>query len=86
MEAFSSHTDGTLTVIKENSLTSFEVEQNLTTIASAKTLTLDTKTNRILLIAAMFDPAPAGTAPLTNGRIARGPMVKDSFSILAVGK
>ena len=30
MEAFSSHADGTLTVVKENSPTSFEVEQNVT--------------------------------------------------------
>jgi len=86
MEAFSSHAEGTLTVIKENSPTSFEVEQNLTTMPSAKTLTLDSKTNRILSIAAMFDPPPAGTPPLSNGRIARGPMVQGSFSILVVGK
>jgi hypothetical protein len=86
MEAFSSHAEGTLTVIKENSPTSFEVEQNLTTMPSAKTLTLDTKTNHILSIAAMFDPPPPGTPPLSNGRIARGPMVAGSFSILVVGK
>jgi hypothetical protein len=86
MEAFSSHAEGTLAVIKENSPTSFEVEENLTTMPSAKTLTLDTKTNRILLIAAMFDPPPPGTPPLSNGRIARGPMVAGSFSILMVGK
>jgi len=86
MEAFSSHAEGTLTVIKENSPTSFAVEQDLTTMPSAKTLTLDTKTNRLLLIAAKFDPPPAGTPPLSNGRIARGPMVPDSFSILAVSK
>jgi hypothetical protein len=86
MEAFSSHAEGNLTVIKENSPTSFEVEQNLTTMPSAKTLTLDRKTNRILLIAAMFDPPPAGTPPLSNGRVARGPMVSGSFSILMVGK
>ena len=86
MEAFSSHAEGTLTVIKENSPTSFEVEQNLTTMPSAKTLTLDTKTNHILSIAAMFDPPPAGTPPLSNGRVARGPMVAGSFSILVVGK
>jgi len=86
MEAFSSHAEGTLTVIKENSPTSFEVEQNLTTMPSAKTLTLDRKTNRILLIAAMFDPPPAGTPPPSNGRVARGPMVAGSFSILSVGK
>ncbi len=86
MEAFSSHAEGTLTVIKENSPTSFAVEQNLTTMPSAKTLSLDAKTNRILLIAAMFDPPAPGTPPLSNGRIARGPMQPGSFSILAVGK
>src|SRR6201998_2876270 len=86
MEAFSSHAEGTLTVIKENSPTSFAVEQNLTTMPSAKTLTHDSKTNRLLLIAAMFDPPPPGTPPLSNGRIARGPMLPGSFSILTVAK
>ena len=86
MEAFSSHAEGTLTVIKENGPTSFSVEQNLTTMPSAKTLTLDTKTNHILSIAAVFDPPPPGTPPLSNGRIARGPMVAGSFSILVEGK
>jgi hypothetical protein len=86
MEAFSTHAEGTMTVIKENSSTSFEVEQNLTTMPSAKTLTLDAKTNQILSIAAMFDPPPAGTPPLSNGRVARGPMVAGSFSILVMGK
>jgi hypothetical protein len=86
MEVFSSQGDGTLTVIKENSPTSFAVEQNLNTMPSAKTLTLDSKTNRILLIAAMFDPPPAGAPAPPAGRVARGPMVPDSFSILAVAK
>ena len=45
---------------------------------SAKTLTLDGKTGKILLNAAEFGPAPAG------GR--RGPVVPGSFSILVVGK
>jgi len=83
MEAFSSQGDGTLTVIKENSPTSFVVEQNLETMRSAKTLTLDGKTNHILLIAAEFGQ-PA-TPPPPGGR-GRGPMVPDSFSILVVGK
>jgi hypothetical protein len=84
MEAFSSQGDGTLTVIKENSPTSFVVEQTVQTKTSAKTLTLDTKTNQILLIAADFGPAP--TPPPAGGRPGRGPMVADSFSILVVGK
>jgi glutamine cyclotransferase len=87
MEAFSSHADGTLTVVKENSPTSFVVEQTVQTIPSAKTLTLDAKTNRILLIAAEFGPPPATPPPGTPpGRPLRGEMVPDSFSILAVGK
>jgi hypothetical protein len=86
MEAFSSHTDGTLTVVKENSPTSFEVEQTVSTMPTAKTLTLDAKTNRILLIAAEFAPAPADAPAGQPGRPARGPMVAGSFSILMVGK
>ena len=59
MEAFSSQGDGTLTVVKENSPTSFAVEQTVPTPARAKTLTLDTKTNHILLITAEYGPVPA---------------------------
>jgi hypothetical protein len=84
MEAFSSQGDGTLTVIKENSPTTFAVEQNVTTMPGAKTMTLDPKTNHILLIAAEF--GPASTAPRGGGRAGRGPMLPDSFSIVLVGK
>src|SRR5260370_14087487 len=49
MEAFSSQGDGTLTVIKENNPTTFAVEQTVQTPVSAKTLTLHSKTNIILL-------------------------------------
>jgi hypothetical protein len=44
------------------------------------------RSNHILLIAAVFDPPPAGAPPLSSGRVARGPMVPGSFSILMVGK
>jgi hypothetical protein len=64
MEAFSSNGDGTLTVVKENSPTDFVVEQNLTTLPRAKTLTLDNKTGHILLITAEFAMPPA-TPPST---------------------
>ena len=59
MEAFSSQGDGTLSVIKEDSPTSFSVEQTVPTPARAKTLTLDTKTNQIFTITAEFGPVPA---------------------------
>jgi|SRR5579863_9991400 len=84
MEAFSSQGDGTLTVIKENSPTSFVVEQTVTTIPSAKTSTLDSKTGHILLIGAEYMPPPS--PPPAGGRGGRGQMVADSFSILVVGK
>jgi DNA-binding beta-propeller fold protein YncE len=84
MEAFSSQGDGTLTVVKENSPTSFVVEQTVQTKQSAKTLTLDSKTNQILLIAAEYTPPP--TPPPAGGRAGRGQMVPDSFSILVVSK
>lgn len=91
LEAFSSNGDGTLTVIKENSPTSFVVEQNLKTMTGAKTLTLDPKTEHIYLIAAEYGPAPAppANAPADKGGRGRGgraPMLPDSFTILVVGK
>ena len=90
MEAFSSNGDGTLTVIKENSPTSFVVEQNVKTMARAKTLTLDSKTDHILLIAAEYGPPPAPPADAPKdapkGRGGRAPMLPDSFTILVVGK
>ncbi len=62
MEAFSSQRDGTLTIIKENSPASFEVEQTVQTKSGAKTCTLDTKKNQIVLIAIEPVPAPATAA------------------------
>jgi DNA-binding beta-propeller fold protein YncE len=59
MEAFSSQRDGTLTIIKENSPTSFAVEQNVTTKTGAKTCSLDTQKNQIVLIAVERTAAPA---------------------------
>ena len=86
MEAFSSQRDGTLTVVKENSPTSFEVEQNVKTMTGAKTLTLDSKTNHIFLIAAEFTPPPTPPPAGGRGRGGRGQMVPDSFTILEVGR
>jgi DNA-binding beta-propeller fold protein YncE len=95
MEAFSSQRDGTLTIIKENSPTSFEVEQTVQTKPGAKTCTLDTKNNQIVLItverpatppsAANATPPPAGGERPGGGRGGRGggPGLLD---ILVVGR
>ncbi len=94
MEAFSSQGDGTLTVVKENSPTSFTVEQTVATPARAKTLTLDTKTGQIYSITAEYGPVPAAPAQAPAPppgapawmRGPRAPMIPGSFQILVIGK
>ncbi len=91
MEAFSSHGDGTLVVIKENSPTSFAVEQVVQTMTGARTSTLDSKTNRVITMASETAPppapAPGAPAPAPGGRGGgRGQAVPGSFSIIVVGK
>jgi len=89
MEAFSSQGDGTLTVVKETSPTTFEVEQTVQTAVGAKTLTLDAKTGHLLLITAEFSlpPAQAAGPPAgPPGRPRRGPMLPGSFAVVVVGK
>jgi DNA-binding beta-propeller fold protein YncE len=74
MEAFSSQGDGTLTIIKENSPTSFEVEQTVQTKSRAKTCTLDAKKNQIVLITTEPAPASASTDAATQpGTVADQP-------------
>ncbi|MGH9144450.1 MAG: YncE family protein, partial [Vicinamibacterales bacterium] len=88
-EAFSSsgQGDGTLTIVKETSPTSFEVEQNLKTMSGAKTLTFDSKTSHLLLIGAQYLAAtPPAPPPPARGRGPARTMVPDSFSIVVVGK
>lgn len=86
MEAISAEGGGSMTFIKENSPTSFVVEQTLETMKGAKTLALDTKTNHLLTMTAEWGPAPADAQPGPGGRPPRGPMVAGSFSILMVGR
>jgi DNA-binding beta-propeller fold protein YncE len=83
-EAYSAQIDGSLTIIKENSPTSFAIEQTVRTKDSAKQMVWDSETNRILLIAADFLP-PTGP-PRAGVAGYGGKMVPDSFSILVVTK
>jgi len=91
-EAFSTHGNGTLTVVKEKSPTSFEVEQNLNTMNGARTIAFDSKTNHIFTMSQERGPAPAAapaTPPDKGGRGGRGPqgtVVPGSFTILMIGK
>ena len=70
MEAFSSQRDGTLTIIKETSPTTFEVEQTVQTKPGAKTCTLDTTKNQIVVITLERPAPPPATA---NGAATNAP-------------
>jgi hypothetical protein len=60
MEAFSSHGNGTLSVIKEKSPTEFVVAETVKTKAGAKTCTLDTKTDHVIVITREAAPGAKG--------------------------
>src|SRR5437773_5848856 len=90
MEAFSTQGNGTMTIVKEKSPASFEVEQNLKTWPSngARTIAFDSKTGHLFAMAAeAAPPPPAGTTPPAGGgRGARGGgAVPGSFTIIMVG-
>ena len=87
MEAFSTHSNGTLTIVKEASPTTFGVSQNLQTMLGARTLTFDSKTNHILTMSVERGPAPpAPAAPAPGARPPQAPVIPGSFTILVVGR
>jgi hypothetical protein len=86
MEAISTAGGGSIVFVKENSPTSFEVEQRLQTMVGARNMVLDTKTNHVLSMAFEYGPLPADAPPPVPGRMALGPPLPGSFTLLMVGK
>jgi hypothetical protein len=86
MEAISTAGGGSIVFIKENSPTSFEVEQRLHTMVGARNMVLDTKTNHVLSMTFEYGPLPANAPPPVAGRMALGPPVPGSFTLLMAGK
>jgi DNA-binding beta-propeller fold protein YncE len=82
-EVFSTQGDGTLTVIQEESPTSFVVEQTVKTPLRARTITEDTKLHHILTATGEFAPAPP---PEPGQRPARPAMLPGSFEVIVVGR
>jgi YVTN family beta-propeller protein len=81
--AFSSNSDGTLTVVHEDDPTHFRVLATVTTPARTRTIALDSNTHRLWLPMAEFGTAPAPTAEEPHPR---PPMQPDSFGLLVVGQ
>jgi len=86
MEAISTAGGGSMIFIKENSPTSFEVEQKLKTMVGARNMVLDTKTNHVVSMAFEYGPVPADAPAPVPGRMALGPPLPGSFTLLMAGK
>ena len=95
-EAFATLGNGYLAVVKENSPTSFTLEQTLPTMNGARTITLDPTTNHIFTMSFERGPAPppppAGS-DTGRGRGGRGGFygrmgrpIPGSFTILKIGR
>jgi DNA-binding beta-propeller fold protein YncE len=85
MEAFSTQGNGTMTIIKEKSPTSFEVEQNLKTWPSngARTIAFDSKTGHLFAMAS--ETAPPPPSPPAGTPAGRPRAIPGSFTIIMVG-
>jgi DNA-binding beta-propeller fold protein YncE len=80
--AFSSNgADGTLTVVREESPSSFTVVENATTQRGARTMALDERTHHLYLATAQFGPPPAPTPERPHPRPS---ILPGTFEILDV--
>jgi DNA-binding beta-propeller fold protein YncE len=78
-DAFSSNSDGTLTVVHENGPDHFMVAATVPTPPRSRTIVLDGKTHRVILATAEFEPAPADPH--------RRPAMKaGSFGVVVIGR
>ena len=67
MEAVSAEGAGSMTFIKEKSPTDFSVDETLTTLPGAKTLTVDAKTGHLYTMTAEYGPPPPAPAQPAAG-------------------
>jgi YVTN family beta-propeller protein len=81
--AFSSNGEGTLTVVRQENPDAYTVLENVKTQPRSRTMSLNPENHCVYLSAAEFEKAPEATKE--NPR-PRPMMVKDSFSIIIVGR
>ena len=80
--AFSSNSDGTLTVVHEDSPDKYTVAQNADTQRGARTMALDTNNHAVYLVTAEFDEQP----PTKEGERPRRTMKPGTFTLLVMEK
>jgi len=81
--AYSSNGAGSLTVVQEEGPDSLRVLEDVPTQPGARTMALDEKSHRVLLVSASFGPPPAATAEHPHPR---GPVLPESFVLLVYGE
>jgi DNA-binding beta-propeller fold protein YncE len=79
--AFASNGDGSITVVHEDSRTSFHVVSTATTRRGARTMTVDLRTHRLYTVTADFGATPA---PTDSDPHPRPSLVPGTFSLLVL--
>jgi streptogramin lyase len=79
--AFASNGDGSITVVHEDSPTTFHVVANAATRRGARTMTVDPRTHRLYTVTADFGATPAPTASEPHPRPS---LVPGTFSLLVL--
>ena len=83
-QAYSSNgQSGTITIVKENSPTSFTGAGDVSTKPRARTMAVDEKTHNLITVTAQFEPQPE---PSPGQQRQRPKMIPDSFEVLVYGK
>jgi YVTN family beta-propeller protein len=80
--AYSSNGDGTLTVVHQDSADRYHVAATVATKAGARTMALDSSSNKLYLVTADFAAAPAATPEQPRPRPTQVP---ETFTVLVVG-
>ncbi|HEY4359573.1 MAG TPA: hypothetical protein VGN17_01325 [Bryobacteraceae bacterium] len=76
-DAFASNTDGTLTVIHQDTPDQYRVSQTVETPQGSRNMGLDPTNHRIFVVSGKFGLAPAG------GR-GKGPVLPGTFALLVI--
>ena len=80
---FASNGEGNLTIVREESPTSFSVLDTVETKRGARTMTIDPKTHALFLPTADYGPAPQPTAEQPKPR---PPVLANTFVVLQFQK
>jgi hypothetical protein len=79
--AFASNGEGSITVVHEDSPTTFHVVSTATTRRGARTMTVDPRTHRLYTVTADFGATPA---PTDSNPHPRPNLVPGTFSLLVL--